>query len=80
LDDLDKAGKSFSSLGETAVRILAGWEPGLRRLSQEGLSDMRMLMLEARTLVQTLNRIARQMESNPRRFFFGDAVKEYPAP
>ena len=61
LGNLDRAGQHFLSLGETAGRVLAGWEPGLRRFSQEGLSDMRMLMLEARALVQTLNRIARQM-------------------
>jgi phospholipid/cholesterol/gamma-HCH transport system substrate-binding protein len=80
LATLNKTSAQFLSLAETANRILAGLEPGLRQISHDGLSDMRMLMLEARTLVQTLNRIGRQVESNPRRFFFGDAIKEYATP
>jgi phospholipid/cholesterol/gamma-HCH transport system substrate-binding protein len=80
LNGFDKGGDLLFSLAGTAHRIMAGLEPGLRQFSREGLSDLRMLVLEARTLVQTLNRIGRQMESNPRRFFFGDTVKEYPAP
>ncbi|MDR2076981.1 MAG: MlaD family protein [Desulfovibrio sp.] len=79
LRNLGKAGDKFFSLMETANRAMTGMESTLRQFSPEDISSLRLLVLDARALVQTLNRIGRQVESNPRRFFFGDAVKEYSA-
>jgi hypothetical protein len=37
-----------------------------------------MLMVELRALVHALTRAGQKLESDPRRFFFGDSVREYP--
>ncbi|MDR1360518.1 MAG: MlaD family protein [Deltaproteobacteria bacterium] len=80
LSNFDKTGKLFLGLAGTAERLVSGMEPGLRQFTREGLADVRALVLEARSLIQTLNRIGRQVENNPRRFFFGDSIREYPSP
>ena len=56
---------------------LSVMEPGMKQFSTQGLSDMRMLMVEMRNLVHVFTRIGQKVESDPRRFFFGDTVKEY---
>ncbi|MDR2162151.1 MAG: MlaD family protein [Desulfovibrio sp.] len=81
LDSVHRAGASFVSLAEKAHLLLADLEPKLRRFSEDGSTAVQSLLQDGRTLLQTLNRIAKQMESNPRRFLFRtDSVKEYPAP
>ena len=77
LVDAEKAGGNLVTFSEKVNRMAANIEPGLKQFSNEGLTDMRMLMLEARTLVQTLTRLSKQLESDPRRFFFGESVQEY---
>lgn len=56
---------------------LTAMEPGLMQFSTQSLPEMRMLMVEMRNLVHVLTRVSRKLESDPRRFFFGDQVKEY---
>ena len=77
LADAEKASDNMAALSSRAKTIVAGLEPGIKQFSQEGLADLRMLMIEARNLVQSLSRVSRQLENDPRRFLFGDPVKEY---
>lgn len=72
--------RSVVAVGETARRIDAvasAAQPGLTSFSTEGLEDMRRLLIESRQLVGTLNRLAQRMESDPRRFMFGNPLPEY---
>lgn len=71
---------SIVAVGNTARRLdalLAAAEPGVTGFSTEGLEDMRRLLIESRHLVTTLNRMAQRMESDPRRFMFGNQLPEY---
>lgn len=77
LEGAGQASDNLAAMSAKARTMVAGLEPGIKQFSQEGLADLRMLMLEARNLVQSLTRVARQLENDPRRFFFGDQVKEY---
>lgn len=73
---------STRAVGDMARRVdslVAGVEPGVVRFSGEGLEDTRRLLAEARQLVATLDRLAHKMESDPRRFLFGNPVPEYDA-
>lgn len=77
LEDAGKASDNMAAFSAKAKSMVAGLEPGIKQFSQEGLADLRMLMLEARNLVQSLTRVTRQLGNDPRRFLFGDQVKEY---
>ena len=71
------------AMNRIAVRVdktLTGMEPGLMQFSNQSLPEMRMLMVEMRNLVHVLTRVSQKLESDPRRFFFGDQVKEYRNP
>ncbi|MEG6504745.1 MlaD family protein [Nitratidesulfovibrio sp. 1201_IL3209] len=73
---------STRAVGDMARRmdgLVARAEPGVAKFSGEGLEDMRRLLAEARQLVATLDRLAHKVESDPRRFLFGNPVPEYDA-
>ncbi len=80
----EEAGKDLKATSESMSRIAARIdstltvaEPGLKQFSREGLSDVRMLVVETRNLVHVFTRIAQKLESDPRRFLFGEPVQEY---
>ncbi|SHN48891.1 MlaD family protein [Desulfovibrio litoralis] len=59
--------------------ILKKSEPSITLFATEGLNDARRAISEARLLLGTLNRVALKLESDPRRFFFGNTLPEYSA-
>ena len=72
--------QTSQSVRQAAARLdstLAALEPNLKKFSGEGLSDMRMLITEARNLVRVYTRIGEKLENDPRRYLFGEPVKEY---
>ena len=73
----NEASAALTGAAKQAESTLTAMEPGLRQFSAQGLSDFRMLMLEARNLVHVLTRIGQKLENDPRRFLFGDSVQEY---
>lgn len=77
LSNSEKASANLAEISSGVKSMVDGLKPGMQSLSKNGLADLRMLLLEARSLVQTMSRISRQIENNPRMFFFGDSAKEY---
>ena len=75
--DVKTASKAMGDISKKVDSTLSVMEPGLKQFSTQGLSDMRMLMVEMRNLVHVLTRVGQKLESDPRRFLFGDSVKEY---
>jgi phospholipid/cholesterol/gamma-HCH transport system substrate-binding protein len=75
--DITSISKALSRMIARADSTLSAMEPGLRQFSGRGLADIRMLALEMRNLIQVLTRVSRQLENDPRRFLFGESVKEY---
>jgi phospholipid/cholesterol/gamma-HCH transport system substrate-binding protein len=71
---------SLAQVADGVRSILSSVEPGLQRLSREAAEDLPSLLGEARNLLNKLAAIASQIESDPRRFFFGNSVPEYSRP
>ncbi len=74
--DVKGSAEAVRTIAARVDSTLAVMEPGLRQFSTQGLSDMRMLMVEMRNLVHVLTRVGQKLESDPRRFLFGDSIKE----
>lgn len=68
---------SMSRIARRVEQTFSAMEPSLMQLSRQSLPELRMLMGEVRNLVHVLTRVSQKLESDPRRFFFGDQVKEY---
>ncbi|MDR2050560.1 MAG: MlaD family protein [Deltaproteobacteria bacterium] len=65
--------RSFQRLYELLDRV----EPGLSRLSTDTAEDLRRFLNEANLLLHNLNTLVRSINSNPRRFIFGDSVPSF---
>ena len=77
MGDVKAASESMNKIAKRLDATLSVMEPGLKQFSNQGLADARMLMVEMRNLVHVLTRVSQKLESDPRRFMFGEPVKEY---
>lgn len=77
MGDVKAASESMNKIAKRLDATLSVMEPGLKQFSNQGLADARMLMVEMRNLVHVLTRVSQKLESDPRRFLFGEPVKEY---
>lgn len=77
MSDVKAASESMNNIAKRLDATLSVMEPGLKQFSNQGLADARMLMVEMRNLVHVLTRVSQKLESDPRRFMFGEPVKEY---
>lgn len=75
--DLKEITRSFSALATRMDSLANDISPGIARFSGEGLEEFRRLVAEARQMVLTFERLGRKIESDPRRFLFGNSVPEY---
>ena len=75
--DVRNTSEAMSRIAKRIDNTVSIMEPGLKQFSKEGLADMRMLMVEMRNLVHVLTRVGQKLESDPRRFLFGEPVQEY---
>ena len=75
--DVKSVSESLTKVVKRVDSTLSVMEPGLKQFSNQGLSDMRMLMVELRNLVHVLTRVSQKLDSDPRRYLFGEPVKEY---
>jgi phospholipid/cholesterol/gamma-HCH transport system substrate-binding protein len=78
----DETAKTFSETARNFSRLaseiqgMAGEFRGpLRDFGEGGLYEVSQLLIDARALVTSLNRIAIQFERDPARFLFGDQQK-----
>lgn len=76
-DDLSSAMAKFESTMNDINKVATAAAPGLEKFSRDGVDDFRRFMVDARIMVNSLNRLAQKMESDPRRFFFGQSLPEY---
>lgn len=78
-DDLTPATRSFDQTMRRADAFFASTNPLMEQLANEGMDEFRRALIDARQLMSTLNLVLTRLESDPRRFFFGNPVPEYPA-
>jgi phospholipid/cholesterol/gamma-HCH transport system substrate-binding protein len=76
-DDVKQTSAAVTGVARRADSVLAAMEPGLRQFSTQGLAEFRMLIVEMRNLMHVFTRVGQKLESDPRRFLFGDTVQEY---
>jgi phospholipid/cholesterol/gamma-HCH transport system substrate-binding protein len=78
-DDTAKAfadtARGFSRVASELQGITGEFRGPLRDFGEGGLYDLSQLLVDARSLVTSLNRIAIQFERDPARFLFGDQQK-----
>ncbi len=71
------------AISKAATRLddlLKNIEPGLTRMTRESTDELQRLLGEARRLISNLTRLTQKMESDPRRFLFGNSVPEFTTP
>lgn len=71
---------AFAKASAGVQRIIAEVEPAIQRISRESSDELHNLLTEARNLLNRLSLLASSIESDPRRFFFGNTVPEYSVP
>lgn len=72
--------ESFAKAVASAQRLLSAIEPSVQRLGREAAEELQTLLADARNLLTKLSNLASLIESDPRRFFFGNTVPEYSVP
>ncbi|MCQ0093032.1 MlaD family protein [Roseovarius sp. M141] len=83
-DDLPQITTDLRGLIARADKVVAQVQgitsdaaPGLRNFTGNGLNELGRLSAEARTLVQSLERLVRRIGKDPARFLLDDRVPEY---
>lgn len=71
----DETAKAFTRLAGELHAITGEFRAPLRDFGESGLHEVSQLLIDARALVTSLNRIAIQFERDPARFLFGDQQK-----
>lgn len=74
---LDEAAHRLDSLTVHLDAIVQENRQPFRDFGQRGLNELSQLMVDARTLVANLNRVADELQRDPPRFFFGDRREGY---
>lgn len=81
---VDKEMRGAARSVETAAAklgdVASAAEPGMRRFSSGIVEELHNLFAESRRLVAVLTSLTRQLESDPRRFLFGNPIPEFSAP
>ncbi|WP_324752247.1 MCE family protein [Roseovarius sp. Pro17] len=83
-DDLPQVTTDLRALIARADKVVAQVQttvsdaaPGIRNFTGNGLNELGRLSAEARTLVQSLERLVRRIGQDPKRFLLDDRVPEY---
>ncbi len=75
--DLDRFAKNLTETNRQLQLTLQDVRPGVRAFTQHTLSDVGVLVGEARQLISGLNRLITQIERDPSRVLFGDRREGY---
>ena len=75
--DIRKAIERASAVVETIDRTVANSAGSIESFAQTGLPEFTRFAQEARTLVATLDRLARRIENDPARFLIGGQPTEF---
>jgi len=79
VSDLASTAKAFTAVATEFQALAAENRKPLKEFSQSGLYELNTLLIEARTLLTNLNRVATQVERDPARFLFGNQQQGYEA-
>lgn len=72
---LNQTAKDLSRTADAFRAVATDNRTALHDFSQSGLYELSQFLTDARVLVNTLNRLAEEMERDPARFLFGDQQK-----
>lgn len=72
---LSQTAKDMSAMAKEFGTLATDNRAALRDFGQSGLYELSQFLSDARVLVNTLNRLAEEMERDPARFLFGDQQK-----
>ncbi|MBV8536944.1 MAG: MCE family protein [Alphaproteobacteria bacterium] len=72
---LSQTAKDISRMASELGNVAADNRAAVHDFSQSGLYELSQFLTDARVLVNTLNRLAEEMERDPARFLFGDQQK-----
>ena len=78
--DGGNAAQAVSDAAQQIEKTVKALDPALQRFSREGLLELRLFFSDARRLADVLARLGENLENDPRRFLFGEPVKEFKAP
>ena len=78
--DLRNAAQSIGNASSKIVAVASAVEPGLQRFSRDSMRELHSFLAEARKLMTHLSSLTQKLESDPRRFLFGNPVPEFSAP
>lgn len=71
IGSIDAAADAFALLATDADNVLRQNEDAISSFTHQGLSQIGYLVVEARQLISTLDRVAQRLESDPSGFLFG---------
>lgn len=72
---VEQTAKQIGQMASDIDHLAADNRVAVHDFGQSGLYELSQLLTDARVLVNTLNRLAEQMERDPARFLFGDQQK-----
>jgi len=68
---LENMAQQIARTGKSVDSLLAGTQPDVQRFTNQTLSEAGLLIAEMRQLTERLQRLAQQVEQNPRSLLFG---------
>lgn len=77
MEDIRHTAASFDRTADKLTVLVEENRGPLRDFSQGGLYELSQFIAEARVLVDTLNRVARQFERDPSGYLFGDTQRGF---
>ncbi len=80
LGEVRETAQSFGALGRELQAIAKENRGGLHDFVNTGLYELSAMLVEARVLIDNLNRISTEVERDPARFIFGDPQGGYETP
>ncbi len=77
LQDFSAAASSFKRLSEETENLVRDNSEPITEFTQVGLYELMLTLQEFRSLVSSLNQVAKDLERDPARFLFGDPQAGY---
>ena len=78
--DFRNAAQAIGRASGNITAVSSAVEPGLHRFSRDSMRELHAFLAEARMLAASLSSLAQKLESDPRRFLFGNHVPEFSVP
>jgi phospholipid/cholesterol/gamma-HCH transport system substrate-binding protein len=75
--DADVAVRQATKLAADIDAVVEATRPGLRSLTTDGVNQLNQLLIDARHLVASLDRVSEKLERDPGRFLFGEPRSGY---